>query len=333
MQLFPAHRFVFMILACPVVLAPGISAAIVPGQETRTQSQPQSKTPGTSASQNGSADASGAQPHKDVSKEQIPVVTNPKEEAWHVLQAGCAAEKVPDRASATRLLGLIPKDVRARKLAETALLHDPKPEVRAAAAAALGEMKSRQSIPELKKALEDSDPSVILAAAHSLVQMHIKIGFQVYSEVLFRERKGKRGLIASQLSELSDPKKMEQLGFEEAVGFIPFGGIGWRAFKEVTKDDSSPVRAGAATVLADDPDPATTKVLEAAAADKSWLVRAAVLEALAHRGDPSAADTVALYLIDENKEVKYTAAAAVLRLRKAKAAHSDWREESRMFPK
>jgi HEAT repeat protein len=82
----------------------------------------------------------------------------------------------------------------------------------------------------------------------------------------------------------------------------------------IKKDDSSPVRAAAAKVLAKDPDPAATKALADAAGDKSWLVRTAALEALAKRGDPSVLDKVALCMSDEKDAVKYTAAAAVLRL-------------------
>jgi HEAT repeat protein len=107
---------------------------------------------------------------------------------------------------------------------------------------------------------------------------------------------------------------MAQLGFEEGIGFIPFAGIGWEAIKRITKDDSSPVRAAAAKVLAKDPDPAATKALAEAAGDESWLVRAAALEALAKRGDPSALDPVEQSMSDEKEAVRYTAAAAVLRL-------------------
>ena len=73
-------------------------------------------------------------------------------------------------------------------------------------------------------------------------------------------------------------------------------------------------------MLADDPDPATTKVLEEAAGDKSWLVRAAALEALARRGDPSALETVELYILDEKDVVRYTASASALRLIASKEA-------------
>src|SRR5437667_3588123 len=265
-----------------------------------------------SRDQNAPPIKESAQPPVDQSREdspgkQVPVAVSRKEEAWHTLETACTGDKATDRANATRVLGLIRNDVKATKLAEKAL-SDLKPEVRAAAAAALGDMNSRRSIPKLKKALDDENPLVALAAAHSLHLMRNNSAYEVYSEILAKQRKGGKGLISSQMSTFSDPKKMAQLGFEEGIGFVPFAGR--KAIKEVRKDDSSPVRAAAAKVLADDPDPATTKVLEEAAGDKSWIVRAAALEALARRGDPSALDTVELYLLDEKDVVRYTAAAA-----------------------
>jgi HEAT repeat protein len=238
---------------------------------------------------------------------------NPKSEAWQTLETACAGDKTADRADATRALGLIRNEMKAQKLAERGL-DDPKPEVRVAAAAALGEMRSRRSIPRLKKALEDDDPAVAVAAAHSLILLHENSAYEVYYEILTKERNGGKGLLSSQMSRLSDPKKMAELGFEEGIGFIPFAGIGWRAIKEIRKDDSSPVRAAAAQVLVADPDPDVTKALVEAAGDASWLVRAAALEALAKRDDPSVLDTVELYIVDEKDVVRYTACAATLRL-------------------
>jgi HEAT repeat protein len=216
-------------------------------------------------------------------------------------------------------LGLIPNDSRSAKLAQKALTDD-RPEVRAAAAAALGNMQSKASIPKLKAALDDQDPSVALAAAHSLDLMHDTSAYEVYYEVLNGERKTGKGLIASQRSMLRDPKKMAELGFEEGIGFIPFAGIGWGAVKAIRKDDSSPVRAAAARVLARDPDPATTEALIEATGDNSWIVQAAALEALAKRGDPSALSTVAKYMSDEKGAIKFTAAAAVVHLTAIKQA-------------
>lgn len=237
----------------------------------------------------------------------------PKDRAWGILDTACGGDKTNDRATAVLVLGLIPNDPRSTRLAEKALA-DGRPEVRAAAAAALGNMQSRRSIPKLQAAMDDPDPSVALAAAHSLNLMHDNSAYEVYYEVLNGERKAGKGLIASKTSMLHDPKKMAELGFEEGIGFIPFAGIGWGAIKAIRKDDASPVRAAAARVLARDPDPATTKALIEATGDNSWIVQAAALEALAKRGDPSAIQTAALYLSDEKGAIKFTAAAAVIHL-------------------
>ena len=261
-----------------------------------------------------------AQEHTNTPTEEKQVVASgapstriTKEEAWQILQVACREDKTLSRAVAIRALGLIPNDARARKLAEGALVDD-NADVRLAAATALGEMNARASIPKLTGALDDSDPTVVLAAAHSLELMHNRSGYQIYYEVLAGDRKTHRGLIASQKARLTDPKKIAQLGLREGMGFVPYGGLGWGAMQMMAKDDSSPVRAAAARALTNDPDPAATTVLTDAVGDKSWLVRAAALEALAKRGNPSALETVKLYVYDEKDAVRYSAAAAVVRL-------------------
>lgn len=129
-------------------------------------------------------------------------------------------------------------------------------------------------------------------------------------------------MIASQIAALKDPKKIAKLGITGSMSFVPYGGLGWTAVNVIAKDDTSPVRAAAARALVDDPDPAAMKVLTDAAGDKSWLVRAAVLEALAKRGNPASLDTVQLYVYDEKDVVRYTAAAAVLRLTAIREANA-----------
>ena len=244
-----------------------------------------------------------------------------KEDAWQVLQTACTKDKATSRSSAVRALGLITSNTRARKLAEEALVDDV-PEIRLAAANALGEMNARTSIPKLRRALNDSDPTVALAAAHSLELMHNRSAYQVYYEVLAGDRKTHKGLIASQTAALKDPKKIAKLGIGGGMSFVPYGSLGWTAVNVIAKDDTSPVRAAAARALVDDPAPAAMKVLTDAAGDKSWLVRAAVLEALAKRGNPASLDTVQLYVYDEKDVVRYTAAAAVLRLTAIREANA-----------
>jgi HEAT repeat protein len=237
----------------------------------------------------------------------------PQEQAWKLLETGVTADKTAERSVAVRVLGLLQENRRALELAEAAL-DDNQAEVRAAAAAALGEIGSPASIPSLRKRVDDDDPAVALAAAHALLLLKDNSGYQVFYEVLTGKRKTGKGLIAAEASKISDPKKLAQLGFEEGIGFLPFASMGWGAIKALAKDDTSPVRAAAAKVLARDPDPDTIRILTDAAGDKSWLVRAASLEALAKRGDSSVLTAVELYLDDNQAEVKYTAAAAVLHL-------------------
>ena len=197
--------------------------------------------------------------------------------------------------------------------------------MRSAAAAALGDMRSRSSIPKLRAATDDKDPSVALAAAHALILLKDDSGYDVYYEVLAGDRKIGKGLLA-QAAGLRDPTKLAEIGFQEGIGFIPFAGMGWKAFKTIRKGDTSPARAAAATILANDPDPRTTEALANATGDKNWIIRAAALEALAKRGDPSVLRTVELYLSDQEGEVKYTAAATALRLmaiRQARTANKE----------
>lgn len=107
---------------------------------------------------------------------------------------------------------------------------------------------------------------------------------------------------------------MALIGFEEGLGYVPFAGMGFTAFKMLTKDDASPVRAAAAKMLANDPDPASGDALADASSDKNWRVRVAALDATAKRGDPKLLDEVEGAMSDEKEAVRYTAAAAVIRL-------------------
>lgn len=288
-----------------------------PPSETPAQSQPatpeqQTKPPAQQEPATPPAAQAPEKPTEKVEAKPAPALSS-REEAWQLLDTAYNGDKTSQRADAVRVLGLLPNDPKALRMAEKAL-SDEKPEVRAAAAAALGEMRSKSSIPKLTKAMDDEDPSVALAAAHALDLMHDDRAYDVYYEILTGERKSNKGLLASQTEMLKDPKKLAELGFSEGIGFIPFASIGWEAFKVIKKDDSSPVRVAAAKVLANDPDPASTKALEKATGDKSWMVRAAALESLAKRGDPRALDTVELYMSDDKEAVKYTAAAATLHL-------------------
>jgi len=239
----------------------------------------------------------------------------PKEKAWTILREALKEENADRRARAVHALGLLSGDAEAEKLAAAAL-KDQKPNVRVAAAAALGSMGAEHSNGALEEALGDSEPSVVLAAANSLLLLHDDVGYDTYYEVLTGERRASKGLIKEQLDTLKDKKKLAQLGFEEGIGFIPFAGIGFEIFKTVTKNDSSPVRAAAAKKLAHDPSPEAAEALVKATSDKNWQVRAAALEAIAERGDSTLAPKITGALDDEKDVVRFTAAACVAHLSK-----------------
>jgi HEAT repeat protein len=231
-----------------------------------------------------------------------------------MLRSGVASSKNDQRASAVGVLALM-RGQRAAITMATKAMGDGNPKVRVAAATALGELHASAAIPKLKEAINDNDVTVVLAAAHALLQLKDRSGYEVYYAILTGQRKSGKGLVAGQLDMLKDPKKMAMMGFQEGIGFIPFAGMGYTAIRAIMKDDSSPVRAAAARVLANDPDPDTVQgLVDTALDDKSELVRTAALEAVARHDDPAYISKIAAAMDDGKDPVRYTAAAAVIRL-------------------
>jgi hypothetical protein len=237
----------------------------------------------------------------------------PQQQAWDILRAGVNQRRTRKWTQAVRALRLLPGDREATKMAQTAL-QDRQPEVRAAAATALGLMGSKSAIAELKKALSDRKPAVALAAAHALQVLNDPSGYQVYYDVLTGERQSAESLVAQQMETLKDGKKMAELGLEEGLGLIPYADVGVSAIKAARKDESSPVRAAAARALINDQDSRVGQALVRAASDKDWIVRASALLAIAKRDDPEILSAIVQALSDKNGVVSYTAAAAVIRL-------------------
>ncbi len=257
----------------------------------------------------------------------------PKDKAWAVLYTGLADNSTDKRTTAVQVLGLLQDDPKATEAALKAL-KDDKPEVRAAAAQSLGDMKAKSAIPQLVDLVNDKEPSVIMAAAHSLIALGDNRGYNVYYAILTGEKKSGTSLMDEQKKMLSDPKKMAQFGFEQGIGFIPFAGLGYGAFKMVTKDTTSPVLAAAAITLAKDPDPKSGQALATTAAEnKSWIVRAAALNAMALRGETSLLPTAEAQLDDSKEEVRYSAAAAVIRLTDLSARRAPKAPAAKAAPK
>jgi HEAT repeat protein len=238
--------------------------------------------------------------------------------SWVILEEAAADKSPYKRAEAAHALGLVAKNKKAEEILAKALL-DENMQVRVAAAKALGQLGTGSARPKLRQALNDNEIEVVIAAANSLYLLKDPAAYDVYYALLTGDRKGSRSLVQSQLQILKDRKSMEKLAFETGIGFVPFGGMGYEAWKRVTKDDTSPVRGAAAEKLAKDPDPKSGQALAQACSDKKWKVRIAAVDALAARGDPALLDSLMPLLEDENDSVRCDAAAAILRLKARQA--------------
>jgi hypothetical protein len=238
-----------------------------------------------------------------------------RERAWLTLQDGVKESGAEKRAKAVNALGLLSANREAEGMAIEAL-GDDKYNVRTAAATALGLMHAVHAIPQLEKALDDDEPAVVLAAANSLMLMKDARAYDVYYDVLTGNARPNKGFIKEQLKPFHDPKQVAALGFEEGIGFVPFAGIGYEVVKRVLKSasDSSLVRAAAAKKLAHDPNPVSADALVNATEDKSWIVRAAALDAIAQRGDKSLLPKISVSLRDTRDDVRYMAAACIVHL-------------------
>jgi HEAT repeat protein len=241
-------------------------------------------------------------------------------QAWAVLHEGAADKSADERQATMRVLRLIPGNANAVTLAEQGL-KDKDAETRGAAALSLGAMDSKSAIPSLlATANSDMEGSVVMAAAKSLIQLGDEQGYAVYYAILTGKRKSGAGLIGSQKEQLHEllqhPEQMENMAFEQGMGFVPFGGIGLQAFETIhASEEKGPlVKATAIKILAKDPDPVTAKALVAATHDKEWVIRTAAYDALARRSDVLLLPDVTAGLKDPKVEVKLTAAAAIVHL-------------------
>ena len=192
--------------------------------------------------------------------------THAEESAWHTLTAGVTESNPNKRKQAIAGLeagGAHPKLV---AMAEKSLL-DKDVDVRQTAAAVLGAMKAKSSIPKLTSALDDDAPEVSFTAARSLWALDNHAGLEIFIAVLGGERSNSSGLMKTKLRyakhTLKNPAALTMLGIKEGAGTFlgPFA-IGITVYEELRKDGSASARTLSAAALATDKDPATIAPLE-----------------------------------------------------------------------
>jgi len=240
--------------------------------------------------------------------------------AWERLTDGLAEKNYDRRAQTILALGTIGLRGDAVSRIEGGL-NDKDAAVRQAAVEVLGTMQSRGSIPKLQSALDDHSVLVRFAAARALWTMGDRSGQDLFLEVLEGDHKVSTGLVSGGLhtvhEDLHDPKVLAELGSEQAAGaFLGPAGFGVTAAIDLAKDKdkAAPARAISARLLADDTSDDAREVLREALQDKSWIVRAAAAEALGVHGSLNDIETLAPLLGDQEKKVRYRAAAAMIRV-------------------
>jgi HEAT repeat protein len=243
-----------------------------------------------------------------------PSVSDLEEKSWLILQTGLHSKKAAQREEAVKALSLIEGNRQAIRFTLRAM-RDKNPRVRAAAASTLGELHATATLPVLRAAISDKDASVMLAATHALFVLKDPMAYEIYYAILMGDKKTSAGMIQSQVERLKDPKQVAQMGLQEGIGFVPYAGMGYEAYRQLMKHDSSPVRAAAARYLALDPDSISEDALiQVAVADKNIVVRQAALDALAQKSDPKCIHRLAINLDDDKSAVRYRTAATIIRL-------------------
>jgi HEAT repeat protein len=251
----------------------------------------------------------------------------PERTAWDVLKPGLADTNPLTRRQAVTATGSVGLDPEAIRLVEAAL-KDNDSLIRATAAAELGEMRSRQSFPALKAALDDPAGEVGFAAAKALWDMGDKTGRGFIEDVVAGQQVATDGGVKGALRRADrlryDPKQMAIIGAKSATGALlgPFN-IGVIAAEQVFKNGAVAVRMQALNLLAQECDAQTFKLLQAAATDdKTWAEKAAAAKALGRCGNPDAIPRLEENLSNSNAAVRFMSAAAIIRLSAPHAAVS-----------
>lgn len=245
---------------------------------------------------------------------------SPDNLAWNTLREGLRDSDPAHRKAALaafETLGAIPQAV---QLVEQAL-QDKDVFVRQEAAAALGEMGSKDAIPFLKAALDDG-PEVSFTAAKSLWTLGDESDSrEIFVEVLEGERKDTPSKVHIAIREAKKklrPADLALMGAKEAAGLLGPASIGIDVAAETIKDNKkgsgAPGRAVVAGILAKDPGPDALALLEWATADDSSGVRVAVAKALGERGNRGSIPKLLPLLSDNRHAVRYMAAASIIKL-------------------
>jgi len=246
-------------------------------------------------------------------------------EAWDVLVKGVDENDAAHRKAAIAATGTIGPMKAAVEMVERGL-QDKDVQVRQIAAATLGEMGAREAISNLKKALDDS-PEVSFTAAKALWSLGDKESSRdILQAVLVGQRKDGpsklRGAMRSAKKTMT-PGQLALMGSKEASGaFLGPASIGitamQKALKETKTGSGAAGRSIAAELISKDNDPYSLTLLEWAVGNSNWAVRLSVAKSLGECGNEGTIAKLEPLLSDEQRSVRYMAAASIVKLSQKK---------------
>ena len=240
------------------------------------------------------------------------------ERAWKTFTDAEAVKNPQKRIAALLALGNAGERADVLSMLGRAM-DDSHPEVRRAAAAAMGLARARTMIPRLEQALDDPAPAVRVAAARSLWQMKDYAGSPLFERILKHQtpadESGVRAEWHQAMGRASDPSYMFVMGLHEAAGALlgPYA-FAFPVYRYFSTDRSAPGRAAIAALLGERHTDGAVAALELALVDRSALVRAAAAISLGKSERPEEIKQLAPLLHDRNQVVRLSAAAAVVRL-------------------
>jgi HEAT repeat protein len=237
--------------------------------------------------------------------------------AWNMLSEAVKPDKHAEtRIQALAALGLLGGNPRSLALIRTAML-DKDIDIRTAAVLAAGQTRSPNIAADLRRMLDDKEPSVDFAAALSLWKMHDRSGEDILTAVADGDRKTAGGLVDTTSHTISknlhDPTGMAKFGAMQGAYMLlgPFG-IGLTAYEYLHRNGGDAARVSAIEAIAQNHTAPIRAELIGATTDKDLGVRAAACKALSRYHETDVPPAIAKVFDDAKPPVRFTAAAAYL---------------------
>jgi HEAT repeat protein len=248
-----------------------------------------------------------------------------KDQAWSII-TDALQDKNPDtRVQAVQSLGLI--GVHEPYISTlNGMLDDKDVEVRVATVSSLVDLKNKQTVPALKKALGDEVPEVSFAAAKALWTLKDPEGEDALLSVLSGETKASSKFLTKKEREtlrmFHTPKPLMFFALKTGAAFAPVPGLGAgvSSLQGILMDPAISGRAASALLLATDKDPRVLPALIDSLQDKDGSVRAAACHGIALRNDRKLEQDLVPLFEDKKAAVRLRAAAGYLRLESLQVA-------------